>query len=1265
MSSLDQKEKREKVQELLEKLNSPEEIYGFFEEVGYENSTRDSSYKRDISEFNLKQKAEDKIENIYTVLDYQDEINVLLIETESLSKTHVRYISERLARKFNYVLPIFTTDFRKYQFVLPTFEEATPGEIDIQLTTLEVDSENVFYSDADALSRIWLEEERNFPHVWNKWEKAFSIDKVTEEFFEDYQKQFFHIRDKVLEQIEDVHDAHEFTLQFMNRIMFVYFVDKKGWLEGEEGESYIQWLWNKYRKQGGLQSDENRFYNKWLDDLFHKAFNNKFTSNTGLPEEVNRSFQKAPYLNGGLFRENSLSKLDVELDDSLIEDIIKDFFERYNFTIKEDSPVDKEVAVDPQMIGYVYESLSNVAEQLEDLDKDSRKEFGIFYTPKEEVYFMVRRSLVEYLNNNTDVSKRKIYKLVFAESDEEKDDIRDEISSGEFNTITRTLRQMNAVDPACGSGAFLVGIIDVIAEIYRIAEGKDKRQFDMFETKKKIIQESIYGVDVKDWAVNASELRLFLQLLIETDVDKEKIQQDALLPNLRANLRVGDSLVQDIDGMFFDLRRSQLSVDSKTWMDEIQKEKSYFFDSRSKSKYNNIGDIKGDEIRFFQQVIDDKINELEEKLDDGEAKQQTLNGETREPSGNEKRQITRKKKKTKERIEKLEELKKEVTRTQEKMPLIWEVAFAEVFNTERKEESGFDLLIGNPPYVRQEDIAPPNMDPDEVTKQDKKDYKNKLIESVQNRMPQVEKISKRSDLYIYFYFHGLSLINDEGTFCFITSNSWLDVGYGKELQKFLCKHVPIKGIYNNKNNRSFEHADVNTVISVFGAPNFETKSFDGWEIDTDKWPETDQNAQFVTFKKPYREAVNAENMIALENDTHYDKEIQLDRSSFELYNTGDLRSVQITQGNLLEDGWQYPENYNGNSFEQGKYKGNKWGGKFLKAPDIFFKVLEKGDEEIKQIKNLGDVRRGITTGANRFFYVTDITDEVDIASTEIENGEFESQEEIEDSSLKLVEAEYRGENGVESKNFVIEEEYLKALIKTPRELNSVKVKEEDLNYHAFMCHEEREDLEGTKALDYIEHGEEQEYHQRTTLQSKEPWWDLGNKTWRKNLWPMMHNDRLMAFYNPERFVVDKNLFEIEYEGSREDDFAPCVLSYITILSREIIGRSNLGQGALKTEGMDIDKMYVFDPSKLDEETLESMRETIEEYGRMELPSIFENLNINRDKPIREQEPEPSDFQRKLDEPIFDELGLSEDERKEVYWSVAELVKARLDKAESV
>ncbi|NMJ76777.1 hypothetical protein GLU01_01785 [Nanohaloarchaea archaeon] len=1229
MTSEESAQRRQQIQELLENADSPEGLYKLFETAGYSGSTRDPSYTRKLSEFDFKDKANNRISEIFTVLEYQSEITVLLIETESLSNSHIRYVSERLARKFNHVLPIFTSEYRNYRFVLPTFDERTPGDLDIQLTTLKVDSDNVFYSDADALSRIWIEEERRYPHIWNQWRDAFSIDKVTEQFFEDYQDQFFKIREQVLKQIDDVHDAHEFTLQFMNRMMFVYFVDKKGWLEGEEGESYIQWLWNIYRKQGGLQQDEeNRFYSEYLTTLFHKSFNNKFLGNENLPEQISRSYSRAPYLNGGLFRENELTELGIELGDELIGDVIEGFFERYNFTIKEDSPVEKQVAVDPQMIGYVYESLSNVAEELEDLDKDSRKEFGIFYTPKEEVYFMVRRSLVEYLDNNTDILKDKIYRLVFAEGDEEEEEVRKELTAEELEEVKYTLQDMKSVDPACGSGAFLVGIIDVVSEIFKQVEKKRGSNLNMFEAKKQIIQNSIYGVDVKNWAINASELRLFLQLLIETDVPKGEIQRKALLPNLRANLRVGDSLVQDIDGIFFDLRENQLEGLTKSHMEEIQKEKSKFFEDRSKSKYNGIADIQTDEIKFFRRAIDDKIEELEEKLEEDDSKQQKLNGETKKPSGNEKRQITRRKKQTKKRIEKLEELKDDIAQEQDKMPMLWEVAFAEVFNN----NGGFDVLIGNPPYVEHESISPPNKDPESVTKQDKSDYKQKLADSVKTRLPQVQKIAGKSNFYIYFYFHGLSLINDEGTFCFITQNSWLDAKYGRELQEFLCKYVPIHGIYQNRAKRAFEHADVNTVISIFGAPNFQTKSFGDWEIQENTWPETDNIAEFVDFKKPYREIISADILADLDSDqeSFTSEEVELSRTKFEVHKSEGLRSTKIKQEELLEDSWEYGENRDG-KFSSGKYTANKWGGKFLRAPDIFFEVMAKSGESLIELNNEYDIDSYLNTGGADKFYFVESKDEQ--GDTEIvENQEYEE-------------------------DFEVESKYLKPLIKSPTSLEHIKVSEEDSEKLKILVVPPSEFEETDKVSEYIEFGEEKEYNERSGPSRRTPWWQPPKRAEEtaEILLPRNFHDRHTLYYNPDGFV--SNRFYRIYEKNNPARLAASLNSTLSSLCMELFGSNDLGQGALGMNKPDYKRILMIDPRELEKPS--------EDLFDRETHSIFEEIGLERNKPIREQEPSPLPDRKELDDIVFDALGLSEGERKEVYWSVAELVKARLDKAESV
>ena len=189
-------------------------------------------------------------------------------------------------------------------------------------------------------------------------------------------------------------------------------------------------------------------------------------------------------------------------------------------------------------------------------------------------------------------------------------------------------------------------------------------------------------------------------------------------------------------------------------------------------------------------------------------------------------------------------------------PFVWDIAFVEIFSDDKR---GFDIVIGNPPYVRQENIADPKLPREEGAIPDnKKAYKTKLARAVYQAFPRFfgykrekdikpdnpspavsHKLDAKSDLYIYFYFHGLSLLNSKGSFCFITSNSWLDVGYGKDLQRFLLKHCRIKQIIDNQSRRSFASADVNTVICLFSAPDEMRRSG------------LDEIARFVMFKTPF------------------------------------------------------------------------------------------------------------------------------------------------------------------------------------------------------------------------------------------------------------------------------------------------------------------------------------------------------------------------------------------------------------------------------
>src|SRR3989338_6992557 len=326
----------------------------------------------------------------------------------------------------------------------------------------------------------------------------------------------------------------------------------------------------------------------------------------------------------------------------------------------------------------------------------------------------------------------------------------------------------------------------------------------------------------------------------------------------------------------------------------------------------------------------------------------------------EKEKLEELEKKIEENQKEIEKLKKvkELLKDPAQKPFVWDIDFAEVF----ADEGGFDIVIGNPPYVRQEKIAPPNKLKEEITLEDRREYKEKLIKSVQNRFPVVFDWDKKSDLYVYFYFHGLSLLNSGGVFCFITSNSWLDVGYGKGLQEFLLRYSSVIGIFDNQAKRSFEHADVNTIIALLGAPVIgKQKSLFEYGAEYNgngkaTYSGFSKMARFVMFKKPFEEVVNAANLVKIEK-------------AEKILKTNEFIVYPINHEDLLEDGWEYPEGYENGRFGKGSYEGNKWGGKYLRAPDIFYTILEKGKGKLSTIGKLGKVRYPLKTGINEFFYI--------------------------------------------------------------------------------------------------------------------------------------------------------------------------------------------------------------------------------------------------------------------------------------------------------
>ncbi len=264
----------------------------------------------------------------------------------------------------------------------------------------------------------------------------------------------------------------------------------------------------------------------------------------------------------------------------------------------------------------------------------------------------------------------------------------------------------------------------------------------------------------------------------------------------------------------------------------------------------------------------------------------------------------------------------------------------------------------------------------------------------------------------------------------------------------------------------------------------------------------------------------------------------------------------------------------------------------------------------------------------------------------------------------------------------IETDWLRPVIKSPRELKTLRVRPEDLRYLVFMPPDKlRPELPQLatsgelqkrypKAWAYIQWGEKQGYHRRSTCASRQRWWRLEFEETPRILWSMVHNDRLNSVICPASVTVDHNLFEIT--TPRVNELAPLLNTSFIAIVRELYGRANLGQGALKTEGVDIYRIPLLNPAAFTVEQRERLLNAFEQMASREVRSIFEELGL----------PKPnSDFsnihpaavslervlpdRRALDAVVFEVLGLNEQEQLAVYRAVVELVRNRLVKARGV
>ncbi len=519
----------------------------------------------------------------------------------------------------------------------------------------------------------------------------------------------------------------------------------------------------------------------------------------------------------------------------------------------------------------------------------------------------------------------------------------------------------------------------------------------------------------------------------------------------------------------------------------------------------------------------------------------------------------------------------------------------------------FDAVVGNPPYTRQEEIS-------EISPEDA-EYKEDLIKNaLYFHNKKIAEIGKRAGIHAYFFVHGWKFLKEGGYFGFIVSNSWLDVDYGKGLQEFFLKNYKIITIIESKVERWFEEADINTCIIIL-------------QKCKDKKMRDENIVRFVYLKKPLRSFIPVaqdiwEKQLERSNVIYKLRKTILAHSNF--YENEELRIFPKSQKELWDEGFDV---------EEKKYIGAKWG-KYLRAPEIFFKILEKGKGKLVPLKEVADVRRGFTTGANEFFYLT--------------------EEEIKRKRIEKAFWMHKDEKGNWMPNKVIV---------SPREGKNVIIEPEDLTKIVLFINKGKGRLKGKNVLTYINHGEIKNFDNRPTCSSRNNWYELEIREPWPILYPMIHHDRQSVFSNKIALQVDHNLFEILPKRKRDVFPLLCfLLSTVSMLFKELGGRVNLGEGALKTEGIDVKRLFVI--NTFPKESRQSLKRLAKKYPNPEINSIFEDLQAYSSDEVAFDKIRLD--RRELDKIIMGEiLGLSDEEQLEVYRAVVDLVKSRIEKAKSV
>ncbi|MBE0479035.1 Eco57I restriction-modification methylase domain-containing protein, partial [Candidatus Aerophobetes bacterium] len=574
------------------------------------------------------------------------------------------------------------------------------------------------------------------------------------------------------------------------------------------------------------------------------------------PKEMQRYFGKIPFLNGGLFEclddkatgryldgFTDIKKYQPKLPNFLffseqqIADLnaiygtknkqykvqgLIDILSSFNFTIDENVPDDQDVALDPELLGKVFENL--LASFNPETATTARKATGSYYTPREIVDYMVTESLKAYFKAHCAHLHTVDNRLdaLFSRTNEE-----NPFDRQESKEMVKLIGNLRIVDPAVGSGAFPMGALNKLVFIlskldphsilWKEAQIKAveanvpdplvqrelkkhiEKQFSEknldYGRKLYLIQKCIYGVDIQQIAVEIAKLRFFIALLVDASIDTTKDNWDIqALPNLDFKIMQGNSLISEFLGIDFDNLKPQthgtfdfISFDKEAALvKEFEQTKiSFQYESERDKKEELREEVEELMIRILEERLKKKYADFEqiekraERIPNPKAREEYTRVEKEKFS-----------KKHGFNLTEIEKQLKEFTSKQKIRPFFpWKLYFAEVF----AEKGGFDIVLANPPYVRQEAIK--NLKP--------------LFEKAGFKV-----YNATSDLYTYFYELSYNILALNGVSCFISSNKWMRAKYGKNLRRFFKERTTVRNLIDFGGHKVFT-ATVDTNILLF------------------------------------------------------------------------------------------------------------------------------------------------------------------------------------------------------------------------------------------------------------------------------------------------------------------------------------------------------------------------------------------------------------------------------------------------------------------